>query len=100
MRLNDLRRLAVKKQLRVRFTLANGMHCIVNEHGVGTVPGLNGTPELNLEEELERATEFNLESAAAGRNAHGNSTVVGRERLQQMVGAEAGSPAAVPEHEG
>ena len=101
MRLSDVKRLAVKKQIRVRFTLSDGTYCIVNEHGVGTVPDLQGPPGFDLEEEFGRATEFSVESANVekGRDARKQMTVVRREQLEQMTGAEGGSTVAVPEHE-
>jgi hypothetical protein len=63
MKLADLRRAAVKKHLRIRFALSNGMECIVNEHGIAQVPALRTIPSFNLEEELGRAREFVLEAA-------------------------------------
>ena len=38
MTLLDLRKLAIKKQQRIRFRLRNGMDCIMNEVGVALVP--------------------------------------------------------------
>ena len=52
MKLADLRKLSIKKQLRIRFRLKNGMECVINEHGVAQVPALQAPPEFNLEEEL------------------------------------------------
>lgn len=97
----DVRRLAVKGQFRVHFQLSNGMHCIVNEHGVGTVPDLNGPPEFNLEDEFGRAVEFRLENAGGvkGRDGSGETTVLTREQLEQLAGAAAGSAGPVQEHE-
>jgi len=65
MTLADLRKLAIRKQLRIRFALRNGMECIVTEQGVAKVPALRNVPDFKLEEELASATEFVLDSAAA-----------------------------------
>ncbi|MGA2131703.1 MAG: hypothetical protein ABSH50_05250 [Bryobacteraceae bacterium] len=66
MTLSDLRRVTVKKRLRIRFALSNGMECIVNEHGVAQVPALRAVPAFNLEEELAITQRFVVEAAAAG----------------------------------
>ena len=63
MKLADLRKLSVRKNLRIRFPLPNGMECVVTEHGVAQVPGLKGVPDFNLEQELASITEFVLEPA-------------------------------------
>jgi hypothetical protein len=63
MKLAELRRAAVKRRLRIRFPLSNGMECVVNEHGIAQVPALRAIPSFNLEEELNRAPEFVVELA-------------------------------------
>jgi hypothetical protein len=63
MKLVDLRRLAIKKQLKVHFHLRNGMECIVNQEGVAQVPALRAIPDFNLEDELAEAGEFLVEPA-------------------------------------
>ena len=69
MKLVDLRRVAVKKHLRIRFDLSNGMECVVNERGVAQVPALHAAPSFNLEEELSRASRFLVEPAGEAANA-------------------------------
>src|SRR5579884_2299095 len=64
MTLADLRRVTVKKNLRIRFSLSNGMECVVNEHGVAQVPALRAVPAFNLEDDLSRAQEFLIETTA------------------------------------
>jgi len=53
MKLVDLRKVAIKKQQKIRFRLRNGMDGVVNELGVAQVPGLDRLPDFNLEQELE-----------------------------------------------
>lgn len=65
MNLSDLRKVAVKKHLRIRFSLSNGMECIVNEHGIARVPSLRAVPAFNLEDELGGAQAFLVEEASA-----------------------------------
>jgi hypothetical protein len=66
MRLSDLRRVAVKKQVRIGFPLSNGMQCVVDESGVSRVPGLTAAPEFNLEAELGNASKFSVEQTTVG----------------------------------
>lgn len=64
MKLAELRKLSIRKQLKIHFRLRNGMECVVSEHGIAQVPALKGIPDFNLEEELAAAGEFLLEPAA------------------------------------
>jgi hypothetical protein len=66
MKLADLRKLAIRKQTRIRFPLANGMECVINERGVAQVPAVAGPPQFNLEDELAAAASFTLEPVAQG----------------------------------
>jgi hypothetical protein len=66
MKLADLRRLAIKKQLKIHFRLRNGMECVVNEDGIAQVPALRAVPDFNLEEELAAAGDFLVEPKAPG----------------------------------
>jgi hypothetical protein len=99
MTLAELRKLAIRKQIRIRFPLKNGMECVINERGVAQVPALQAPPEFNLEEELSGAGSFVLESVtvAGARNASKPSTI-GRDELAGMT-ATGGATAAHDEHE-
>jgi hypothetical protein len=66
MKLADLRKVAVKKNLRIRFALSNGMECVLNEHGIAQVPALRAVPAFNLEDELVAVQQFVVEPAGAG----------------------------------
>jgi hypothetical protein len=89
MTLADLRKLAIRKRTRIRFSLRNGMECVITEKGVAQVPALKARPEFNLEEELAVAGSFALESAEANAGAK----TVGRTELAHLT-HEGGSPAA------
>lgn len=99
MRLNDIRRLTIRQRVQIRFTLSNGMDCIINEHGVSRVPQLNQPPAFNLEEELAGAQRFSLEpvSLAGKGSAQPKPRQLSREELQ-VLAASAGSP-ATPQHD-
>ncbi len=91
MKLADLRKLAIRRQLRILFPISNGMECLMTEHGVASVPGLKGAVSFNLEEELASAQQFRLEPAASG-----GVRTASREELESMIGPAA---ASAPSHE-
>ena len=92
MKLADLRKLSIRRQVRIRFPIRNGMECVVNEHGIAQVPALHAIPDFNLEQELASASAFVLEPVAAG-----SARNLVREDLDAMIAA--GGSAADPEHE-
>jgi hypothetical protein len=99
MTLADLRKLSIKKQLRIRFRLQNGMECVITEHGIAQVPELKGIPDFSLEQELVSAGQFLLESAVVTeKKAAPKPRSVGREELAQMT-ASGPSAAAHDDHD-
>jgi len=96
MKLVDLRKHSIKKQLKVRFRLRNGMDCVVNELGVAQVPGLDRVPDFNLEQELEAATVFVLEPLNAGEKNAPKPRTVSREEIATLVAA---GPVATGHHD-
>ena len=98
MTLADLRRLAVKKQLKLHFRLKNGMECIVNEEGVAQIPTLRAIPDFNLEEELAHVTQFTLDPVITGEKSRARPPQpqnMSREELSALAGVSA----AEPEHQ-
>jgi len=84
--LADLRKLAIRRQIRIRFPLKNGMECLINEHGVAQVPALQAPPEFNLEEELSGAATFVVETvAAAGARNTPKPAGISRDQLASMT---------------
>ncbi len=69
MKLAELRKIAVKKNLRIRFSLPDGKECLVDERGVARVAALRAAPDFNLEEEAAQARSFTVEPAAPGEKA-------------------------------
>jgi hypothetical protein len=78
MKLADLRRAAVRNNARIRFRSPHGVECVVTERGLAQVPGLRGVPAFNLEQELESAGEFTMESKGA-------TTSVSREQVERWA---------------
>ncbi|HXM42048.1 MAG TPA: hypothetical protein VN924_12390 [Bryobacteraceae bacterium] len=101
MNLSDLRKVTVRKHLRIRFSLSNGMECVVNEHGIAQVPALRAVPAFNLEEELAGAQAFVVEPAEAGDKDKVKSKPRSYTRVEMsaLATAGAGAQAAHDEHE-
>jgi hypothetical protein len=97
MKLADLRKLAIRNEVRIHFRLRNGLECVVSEQGIAQVPGLKGKPDFNLEEELASATEFLLDPVSRQeRKQPVRARSVSREELFAMAAAApvAAAPAA------
>lgn len=89
-KLADVRKIAIRQQLRVRFSLTNGMECLVDEHGIARVPGLTEPPAFNLEEEFARAIQLQLEPVGT---PAGPGRPISRADLEKMaVPQSAGLP--------
>ena len=101
MKLADLRKVTVKKHLRIRFHLSNGMECVVNEHGVAQVPALRAVPSFNLEEELVGVQAFVVEPAEVGgkEKAKPQARNYSRAEMTTFATAGAGADSAHDEHD-
>jgi hypothetical protein len=91
MKLGDLRKFAIRQQTRIRFPLANGLECVVNEHGIAQVPALQSIPDFNLERELAAAQQFHLDALTADPKIPIRTRALRREELAALTG---GAPAA------
>lgn len=98
MKLADLRKITVKKHLRIRFPLSNGMECVVNEHGVAQVPALRAVPAFNLEDELVGVQVFMVEPVDALDKKKGGPKPRSYTRDELVVLATAGA-AGEPVHD-
>jgi len=96
MKLADLRKLSIRKHLKIRFQLSNGMECVVTEQGLAQIPSLARTADFNVEQELSSVAEFVLEPAGAPKKPPVASRAIGRQELTSMIGS---SPAAASDHE-
>ena len=100
MTLADLRKLSIKKNLRIRFVLPNGMECVVTQHGIAQLPALKGVPGFNIEQELAAVREFLLEPPAVlDKKTAAKSRNVSREELDSMTSASASAAAGHDDHE-
>ena len=103
MTLVDVRKLAIRKQSKIRFPLRNGMECVISEDGIARVPALQSVPDFNLEEELAAATNFLVEAAvpAGTKNAPKLKPVaMGRTELTAMaLNSPGGAVAVHDEHD-
>jgi len=99
MKLADLRKLSIRKNLKIRFQISNGMECVITEHGVAQVPALSRAPDFNLEQELVSIPGFLLEPAVQDPKRPVAALRVTREELAAMVAPAASSAAADHEEE-
>ena len=91
MTLAELRKVAIRKNLEIRFPLRNGMQCVIGLDGVARIPALHAAPDFNLEQELAEAASFVLEAQAPAGRKPAPRTVT-RAELTAMT---ADSPVAV-----
>ena len=99
MKLVDLRKLAIKKQHRIRFHLRNGMECVMDQRGVALVPGLDRIPDFNLEQELEAAATFVIEPLNVGEKNAPKPLTLAREELAAMMHAAPGAAGHHDDHD-
>jgi hypothetical protein len=96
MKLGDLRKLAIRQQSRIRFVLANGMECVVNERGIAQVAALRTVPDFNLEHELAAAQQFVLDTLTTDPKQPIQSRELRREELAALAG---GGPTTADVHD-
>jgi len=99
MKLADLRKLSIRKNLKIGFQLSNGLECVINEHGVAQVPALRRVPDFNLEAELVSISDFTLDSAVQDEKRPSAPRRVGREELAAMAVPAASAAGADHEEE-
>ena len=87
MQLSDLRRLCIRRQLRVAFSLNSGEDCCINEHGATLLSGTAGW--LSSAADFGAAREFRITETATGRRR-----IVTRPELQKMLAPPAPAMAA------
>jgi hypothetical protein len=95
MKLADLRRLAIKKQVSVRFELPNGMEALVDVHGTAQVPGLKQVPAFNIEENLKFVQRFHIEK----RSERGAAQSLSPADLEKLISSLNPGAAASSDHE-
>jgi hypothetical protein len=99
MTLGDLRKLAIRKQLKIRFPLRNGMECVIGEDGVARIPSLKSQPDFTLEQEFAETAAFTLEPAAVpGRKSRSDSAPRSLSRAE-LAALTSESPATVAVHD-
>jgi hypothetical protein len=99
MTLGELRKLAIRKQVRIHFPLRNGMECVIGEDGVARVPALRAQPDFQLEQELAESATFVVEPflpAGQKSSAKNKPVSLGRAEMSAMVSE---APSAVAVHD-
>ena len=101
MKLSDLRKVATRQNVRVRFRLPNGMECILDEHGLARIPALKSIPDFNLEQEFAKVNEFVLEPVILEEKQKHKSKprMLSREQLAALAAPAAGAAARQGDHD-
>ena len=99
MKLLDLRRITIRKNLRIRFRLPNGLECLVNEDGVAQVPSLRTVPDFDLEEQLGQVREFLVEPARNEEKGKSRTQSLNLEQLAALTGSSATESAHHEDHD-
>ncbi|MBS1826177.1 MAG: hypothetical protein JST93_12715 [Acidobacteria bacterium] len=94
MKLTDLRRLTIRKNLRIRCQLPNGMECVIDEHGLAQIPGLKSIPDFNIQESIEGVERFRIEPLSGDKPRDAR-----REDLVKLVASIAPGAAAAADHD-
>jgi hypothetical protein len=94
MKLADLRKLAIRRQSNIRFSLSNGMECVVDQHGVARIPALRAIPDFDLESELASARDFLIEPAVSAKTPSRPQAVSPAELAAMTVASSAPAPGA------
>jgi hypothetical protein len=96
MKLADLRKLSIRKQLKIRFQLSNGLECVITEHGIAQVPALRRVPDFNLERELADVSQFVIEPARVDSKSPVKPKTV---TVEELTGMLAPAMASAADHE-
>ena len=94
MKLTDLRRLTIRKQLRIRCQLPNGMECVIDEHGLAQIPGLKSIPDFSIQESIQSVERFRIESVNGDKPRDARP-----EDLMKLVASIAPGQAAAADHD-
>ncbi len=93
MNLLAIRRYAIRKGVRVRFTLDEAGECMVDEHGVVKIPSLREVARFNVEALLASVEQFSVDTAEEPPKRQKLS----REQLEALLGAAAPKAEAAEE---
>lgn len=97
MKLADLRRLAVRKQLRIRFLLPEGAECVIDEQGIARVPQLRSIPAFNIEAGLAQTSRFQVESADPASKTGARQSSLSE--VEQLIASLSPSAVAAADHD-
>jgi len=87
LKLNDLRRYAIRTRNLVRFRDAQGHTVLLNQKGLLEIPGVAGAPPYNAEGVFASAVEFRLEpwSSSYGESAVKTPVMLSPEQMAEEV---------------
>ncbi len=92
MTLAELKKLAIRKQMRIRFAV-DSAEALIDEHGIARVPSLRSVPGFNLDEVLATVTQFKVESLGPDGKSKGSQTAQPEEMVKLLASLHPGGPA-------
>jgi len=99
MTLAEVKKLAIRRQVRIRFSLES-TEALIDEHGIAKVPGLQNVPAFNLDHALGNVTQFKLELLGPDGKAKSIQNAKGEEVAKMIAGLSAADAAkATDDHD-
>lgn len=92
MKLAELKKLAIRKQMRIRFAV-DSAEALIDEHGIARVPSLRNVPAFNLDEVLGSVTQFKVETLGADGKSKGAQTAKPEELVKLLASLHPTGPA-------
>jgi predicted FMN-binding regulatory protein PaiB len=99
MTLAELKKLAIRRQVRIRFAVES-TEALIDEHGIAKVPGLQNVPTFNLDHALGTVAQFRLELLGPDGKAKSVQNANGQEVAKMIAGlSAAGAAKATDDHD-
>ncbi|MBL8215503.1 MAG: hypothetical protein JNK87_32580 [Bryobacterales bacterium] len=92
MTLAELKKLAIRKQMRIRFVV-DSAEAFIDEHGIARVPSLRNVPSFNLDEALGSVTQFKVESLGADGKPKASQTAKPEDLVKLVASLHPAGPA-------
>ena len=70
------------------------MECLIDEHGLAQIPGLNSIPDFNIQDSIEGVERFRIEPVSGDKPRDAR-----REDLVKLVASIAPGQAAAADHD-
>jgi hypothetical protein len=93
MKLSDVRKLAIRQQVRIHFRLSDGKECVVMEDGIARIPGLRDALQVSLDDEFAAVTQVEMETVVLPPKTVAARTVL-RAELEKLTSSHSAGAVA------